>query len=232
MTTAARPFLRLTATLSLLALAALFLASCNAGGGGHRRDADGNLVPTARELDPASTFYSDIVEQAEKGNCAETLPALTCFSWRGHGYEGAQTMLGQCLIRGGKAGEGVTWLKRAADAGWPDAQKILARLYLDGKGVPQDNTEAGLWAGLYAKNPSLLSLGVQPDTKLAEKIREALSADERTEARRRAGNWSPAYWQPTDQLDAKTASTCRVRTRKIPQKPSDAIIPSADSGAF
>ncbi|HEY4343774.1 MAG TPA: hypothetical protein VGN05_05470 [Parvibaculum sp.] len=227
-----RPTVRLAATLSILVVAAMFVASCNAGGG-HRRDADGNLVPTAREIDPASTFYSDTVEAAEKGDCANNIQPLTCFAYRGHGYEGAQTMLGQCLIRGGKDGDGVAWLKRAADAGWPDAQKALAQLYLDGKGVPQDNVTAGMWSNLYSRNPSLLSLGVQPDTTLADHVRETLTADERTEARRRSDVWAPAYWQPTDQLDSKTAATCHVRARRAPpKKASDVLIPDPNADSY
>jgi TPR repeat protein len=225
MTDAGRAPLRLTATLSLVAAAAIFLAAC-AAGGGHRRDADGNLVPTAREIDPASTFYSDTVEAAEKGDCAGNIQPLTCFAYRGHGYEGAQTTLGQCLMRGGQAEAGIVWLKRAAEGGWPDAQKALAKLYLKGTGVPQSNVEAGLWTDLYSKNPSLLSLGVVPDMTLAEEVRAVLSADERTEARRRADNWLPSYWTPSDRLDARTAATCRVKARRAPPKSLDQLIPS------
>lgn len=228
MTIAGRPFLRLGATLSLVAAAAFLLAACGTGGG-HRRDADGNLVPTAREMDPAGTFYSDTIEAAEKGDCQDNIQALTCFAYRGHGYEGAQTMLGQCLMRTGKTGDGVVWLKRAADGGWPDAQKLLAHLYLDGKGVPQNNVEAGFWTDLYSKNPSLLSLGVQPDMSLAQQMRDTLSADEEAEARRRADAWLPTYWQSAEQLDAKTAATCRVRPRRAPQKKLDQFIPQDDS---
>ncbi|MCE9651204.1 MAG: hypothetical protein K8R18_16415 [Parvibaculum sp.] len=225
MTNAGRAQLRLTATLSLVAAVAIFLAAC-AAGGGHRRDADGNLVPTAREIDPASTFYSDTVEAAEKGDCAGNIQPLTCFAYRGHGYEGAQTTLGQCLMRSGQSEAGVTWLKRAAEGGWPDAQKVLAHLYLEGKGVPQSNVEAGVWTNLYSKNPSLLSLGVMPDMSLAQEVRAALTVDERTEARRRADSWLPSYWTARDQLDARTAATCRVKARRAPPKSLDQLVPS------
>lgn len=222
MTTAGRSSLRLTATLSLIAAAAIFVASCNAGGG-HRRDDQGNLIPTARELDPASTFYSDTMEAAAKGDCANNIEPLTCFAYRGHGYEGAQTVLGQCLIRAGKTDEGLTWLKRAANGGWPDAQKELAHLYLDGKGVPQDNAEAGLWTYLYSKNPSLLSLGVQPDKAIIQQMRDTLTSQEQVQARGRAEAWLPDYWTPKDQLNAKTAATCRVRPRRAPRKEAPII---------
>jgi hypothetical protein len=218
--TTGRPSVRLAATLSILIAAAMFVASCGSGGeGARRRDSDGNLIPSARELDPAGTLYSDMVDAADKGDCSPaTLSALTCFAYRGHGYEGAQATLGQCLLRTGKTAEGVTWTKRAADAGWPDAQKALADLYLKGKGMAQSNVEAGFWINLYSKNPSLLSLGVQPDATIAQHVRETLSAEEKTEARRRSDAWLPTYWQPTDQLDAKTAATCHVRMKNFPTK--------------
>ncbi len=222
MTIAGRSTLRLPAILSLLAAATIFVASCNAGGG-HRRDDQGNLVPTARELDPASTFYSDTLEAAAKGDCANNIEPLTCFAYRGHGYEGAQTVLGQCLMRSGQAAEGLTWLKRAADGGWPDAQKELAHLYLDGKGVPQNNAEAGLWTYLYTKNPSLLSLGVQPDKSVSQQMRDTLTSEEQVQARGRADAWLPTYWTATDQLNAKTAATCRVRARRAPRKPAPIV---------
>jgi hypothetical protein len=202
------------------------LSSCGSGGGVRKRDSEGNLVPTERELDPASTLYSDKIDAAEKGDCsADTISVMTCFAYRGHGYEGAQATLGQCMLRDGKTDEGVVWLKRAADAGWPEAQKTLATLYLDGKGVSQSNVEAAFWTNLYSRNPSLLSLGVQPDAALGQRVREKLSAEEKTEARRRSDAWSPTYWTPTDTLDARTAATCQVRRKNLPKKPSD-LIPS------
>jgi hypothetical protein len=218
MTAKRRPFLRHGAFLLVIA-GAFLVTSCGSGGGVRKRDAEGNLVPTERELDPASTLYSDMIDAADRGDCsAENLSVLTCFAHRGHGYEGAQTTLGQCMIRTGDAGNGVVWLRRAADAGWPDAQKALASLYLEGKGVTRNNVEAGFWTYLYAKNPSLLSLGVQPDMSVAQKMRKTLSDEERAEARRRADTWAPTYWESSTQLDAKTAASCRVRMKKMPQK--------------
>src|SRR3546814_14256750 len=79
MTTAGRSSLRLTAILSLLAAATIFVASCNAGGG-HRRDDQGNLIPTARELDPARTFSADTMDAAAKGDSANNTEPLTCFA--------------------------------------------------------------------------------------------------------------------------------------------------------
>lgn len=219
--------------ITSIGLGALLLAACSAGGG-HKRDADGNMIPTARELDPAGTLYAETVADAESGDCGgNTINVLTCFSYRGRGYEGAQTALGQCLVRTGKMTDGVVWLKRAANAGWPDAQKHLSELYSAGKGVEQSNVEAATWDDLYIKNPSLLSLGVQPDTSMAQHLRETANPDERAAARERADAWSPSYWQPTEALSAETAATCRVKMRKQRQNVDpDVLVTPGTSGSY
>ncbi len=201
----------------LVTLSSFFLASC--GGGGHRRGDDGSVIPTARELDPASTHYSDTMDMASTGNCSdEVISVLTCYAYRGHGYEGAQTALGQCLMKTKKAENGLVWLKRAANAGWPDAQKALAQTYLEGDGVQQNNVEAGKWGLLYMKNPSLLSLGVQPDKKINDKLRDHLSQSETLVAQSQASNWIAQYWQPKTALDARTAATCYIAPRRAIQQ--------------
>lgn len=195
--------------------AALALAACGGAGDGRQRDSEGKIIPTVGDLDPAGTLYSNAISQADAGDCSpDNISVLTCFSYRGHGYEGAQTSLGQCLLRGGKTEEGLTWLKRAANAGWPDAQKLLARVYLEGKLAKQDNVEAATWNGLYMRNPSLFSLGVRPEGDISEKLRTVMSTDERSAAERRVGAWVPSYWQPKEALNAEAARTCRVRTKR------------------
>lgn len=201
----------------LVTLSSFLLASC--GSGGHRRGDDGSVIPTARELDPASTHYSDTMDMANAGNCNEdVISVLTCYAYRGHGYEGAQTALGQCLIKTKKTENGLVWLKRAANAGWPDAQKALAQTYLAGNGVQEDNIQAGKWGFLYMKNPSLLSLGVQPDKEIVKKLSNSLSQSEILVAQSQASNWIAQYWQPQTALDSRTAATCYVAPRRIIQQ--------------
>lgn len=215
MTTRLHLTARRSGILALLAAASLALAACGAGGEAHRRSDDGKVLPTARELDPAGTHYSDTMDAANSGNCSpEILSILTCYSYRGHGYEGAQTALGQCLIKDKKTSEGMQWLKRAADAGWPDAQKTLALIYLDGSTGTTDPVQAGKWANLYRKNPSLLSLGVQPDKKVSEKVQASLNQQQSLEARAMASEWVPQYWKPKTALDAQTAATCYTAPRR------------------
>ena len=40
------------------------------------------------------------------------------------------------------------WFRKAADQGLAGAQSILANLYEDGRGVPQDPAEAARWRAL------------------------------------------------------------------------------------
>jgi TPR repeat protein len=149
------------------------------------------------------------LDAANAGDCSqETISVLTCYAYRGHGYEGAQTALGQCLIKTNSADEGITWLTRAADAGWPDAQKSLALHYLNGEKTAADLPEAGKWSLLYRKNPSLLSLGVSPEKKLTEEVRSRLSPDEKTEAIRRANRWNAKFWTPDHALDNRANAYC------------------------
>ena len=205
--------------ISLIALTGLMLTACASET--HRRDSQGNIVLTARGLDPAGTRYSDTLDIANSGDCSEeTITFLTCYAHRGHGYEGAQTALGQCNIHNNKVSEGVEWLKRAADAGWPDAQKILSQMYLDGKEVPNDNIQAGKWAALYSRNPSLLSLGVMPERKLMETVNATLSSGERLAADGEASKWIPRYWEPSAPLDQKLAAVCYVAPRRTIVKPT------------
>ena len=218
-------------TIAAISLGALLLASCGSGEA-RRRGADGSIMPTAAELDPAGTLYAQTVGQAQSGNCGDdTINVLTCFAYRGHGYEGAQTALGECLIRKKQAPQGIIWLKRAANAGWADAQKHLAKLYADGESVPQDNLEAATWNNLYMRNPSLLSLGVRPDTALGNQLREKMNAEERNAARQRAASWAPRYWEPDEALNPETAATCRVKMKR-PRPQIDLLIPDTNSGGY
>lgn len=224
---------RLLSIVTLVTLASLTLAACSESTS-HRRDDNGNIVPTARELDPASTIYSDTLDAASAGDCSqETISVLTCYAYRGHGYEGAQTALGQCLIKAQNTEDGITWLRRAANAGWPDAQRNLARHYLDGEDIGVDMAEAGKWAVLYSKNPSLLSLGVLPETKLSDEIRARLSASDKAEATRRANRWNAEFWTPKEALDTRAAAACYVAPRRaIRRDQRDQLIYGPDTTEY
>jgi len=212
-----------------LSVAALALAACSGGGAARKRDADGRVIPTLAEQDPVGTLYAKSVSQASRGECGEeTSNVLTCFAYRGHGYEGAQMALGQCLIATGKETEGAEWVHRAAQSGWPDAQKLMASLYLKGQGVPQDAVEGAKWAKLYSRNPSLLSLGVQPDVSVAQEFRGSLTSEQISAADQRAASWIPTYWTPSTAVDRDVKRSCAVEgKRPVPTSADVITVPDA-----
>jgi TPR repeat protein len=208
------PLFRLMA-VSILALA---LSGC---GGGAKRDKDGKMIPAIGDIDPSSSLYADVIRKANDGKCTENdVKILTCFSYRGRGYEGAQSALGSCLLTTDSS-SGIEWLRRAADAGWADAQKHLARAYADGTGTSQDKIAAAKWNYLYTRNASLLSLGVQPDMTLSTKLRNELSSEQLALARRQAEDWTPNFWQPTEELTKEQTQACKVRPRLRPNVKMD-----------
>lgn len=208
--------------ISVACIAALALTACSGGGAARKRDADGRVLPTLAEQDPSGTLYAKSVSMASKGECGEeTLNVLTCFAYRGHGYEGAQTGLGQCELALGNSAEGVEWIKRAADSGWPEAQRLLAQLYIRGEAVEQDPVEGAKWAKLYSRNPSLLSLGVQPDMSVVAEFRGILTSEQNVLADQRAQSWVPAYWTPTTEIDRNVKRSCEVEGRRPPPSRQD-----------
>lgn len=209
-----------------LCFAALAVTACSGGGGAPRkRDADGNVMPTLAEQDPSSTLYAQSISNAARGECDEhTLDVLTCFAYRGHGYEGAQTALGQCLIATGSKSEGIEWVRRAADTGWPDAQKLMAMLLLEGDTVDQDVVQAAKWGKLYSRNPSLLSLGVTPDRSVAEALEGRVGPEQMALANQQALNWRPSYWTPDSAIDQRIKQSCQVEGRRPIRRPDIPIM--------
>ena len=58
-----------------------------------------------------------------------------------------QTVTGQAL-------KAVKWYRLSAEQGDPDAQNDLGMSYMEGEGVPQDNTYAHMWFNISASNES------------------------------------------------------------------------------
>jgi len=203
-------------TMTSLAMAVTCLALTSCGQVGARpRDADGHVMPTLAELDPSSSLYAAAVNKAGAGDCRpEILDVITCFAWRGHGYEGAQTTLGQCDLKNGNKAEGVEWIKRAANAGWADAQLIMSRVYFEGTYAPKDLVQAAHWNLLYRRNPALMSLGAQPDDTVSTQIASELTVAERDQALQSSSAWRPTYWSPAEKLDSKIAETCHIPDRR------------------
>ena len=84
--------------LVIFCAVAVGITACS-GGATRKRDSEGRIIPTLAEQDPSGTLYARAISNAVSGDCNDdTMNVLTCFAYRGHGYEGAQTALGQCLL--------------------------------------------------------------------------------------------------------------------------------------
>lgn len=124
----------------------------------------------------ANTLYVDAMALKSKGDCAAAVPKLRQVAAIGPGYEDAQTGLGECLLEGTKGPdlsadylEGLTWLRRAADAGWPEAQGQLAYAHALGPNAIRNAEEADYWLALYHMNTGKSRVGFVPlpDKQLA-----------------------------------------------------------------
>ena len=213
--------------LVIFCAVAVGITACS-GGATRKRDSEGRIIPTLAEQDPSGTLYARAISNAVSGDCNDdTMNVLTCFAYRGHGYEGAQTALGQCLLSSGNTAEGAEWIRRAANAGWADAQKQLALLYRHGEGVGQDAVEGAKWARLYGRNARLLALGIQPDRSVVEEFRGILTAEENARSEQLAMNWVPSYWEAATELDQSVQRSCVVEGyRPSAQRPEILTAPN------
>lgn len=61
------------------------------------------------------------------------------------GDTGAQTDLALLFLDAGKPGVGQFWLTLAADQGHPDAMHYLSKLYIQGNGIPKNDSLGLMW---------------------------------------------------------------------------------------
>ena len=88
-------------------------------------------------VDRISDAYVRAVELQNQGDCAKASRLLYRVAMQGVGYEDAQRRLGECTIATANGEQtrymdGIVWLRRAAEAGWPEAQGSLAYEYATG----------------------------------------------------------------------------------------------------
>jgi len=82
----------------------------------------------------------------------------------------------------GTVAEGIELLKKAAEAGEPDAQARLGVMYAKGEGVSQNDTEAYKWLSLAARGASPGVSRVVAETNQVV-VGQRLSAEQRNEAK-------------------------------------------------
>ncbi|RMD90724.1 MAG: sel1 repeat family protein [Alphaproteobacteria bacterium] len=190
------------AFILLMALPAL--TGC-AGGGGNPREQAAQRLEQVRQIptvDVSSRLYTQALEMKAAGNCAGAIPGFYALAQRGAGYELAQYHLADCLLAGAPRSlsatrflDGLVWMRRAAEAGSPEAQGALALLYLDGPAGLRDAAEAAFWYELSLANPAAKRPGFTPlDRSKRERLEAALSPALRAAARERIQGWQKVVW--------------------------------------
>ncbi len=83
----------------------------------------------------------------------------------------------------------VKWFRKAAEQGYADAQSFLGIMYMDGRGVPQDDVRAHMWLNLAASKLS----GEDRDNvgEGRDILAKKMSREEIAEAQRLAREWKP-----------------------------------------
>lgn len=206
--------MRRLALFTSAAIVAVGLTACGGGSprGGMERDRDESMVVAQRAdgtsiavrpgRDPNGA-YIQATEFKAKGDCATAIKLLRPVARLGPGYENAQTALGECLLEAADTrDEGVTWITRAADAGWPEAQASLA-FHFGGDSPAHDGAEAAYWLALYDANPNKARVAFKPpDPKVLGAVRAALTDSEKSAGAKRAAGWQQKLWIPPTPSEA------------------------------
>jgi len=211
--------LRLNTTAIAVAAALLAVAAC---GGPAARDRQAGVaiagidgrVSIIRPGQDVNAAYSQGLDLKTKGDCAGAILKLRPVANLGPGYENAQTALGVCLIQTGAGGQelssdyldGLTWLRRAADAGWPEAQGTLAGAHTFGPATIRNGEEAAYWLALYEGNTGKSRVGFTPlaAADLAA-VDKALTPAQKAAGAARAAQWQRKVWIPAAQSPAPPA---------------------------
>lgn len=225
-------------TLRVLGVALLTAALAGCGGGRGERDTppDGALLiggPDGRGsiIRPgvdANASYGEGVDLKAKGDCKAAVLKLRGPANIGPGYENAQTALGECLLQlAGNSDlssdylEGLTWLRRAADGGWPEAQAALAQAHTIGPGALRNQAEAAYWLALYDANPGKARIGFTPfDPAALTAIRAKLTPADKAAGEQRAATWERKVWLPPTPVGGPGLSGRNVRLPPQQQSPN------------
>ncbi len=205
-------------TPAAVALTALLLGACAS---------DGPEPPTAKQSEvymdglggrgvvlragtSANAVYAEAIGMKAAGNCPGAVPKLRQVATLGVGYENAQTALGECLLQATGNSElsadyleGLTWLHRAGEAGWPEAQFRLATIHALGPKALRNDDEAGYWFALFNTNTGKSRVGfVAPTGAQVAALDSAISPAAKKSGAERAAKWERKVWTPPVQTQA------------------------------
>ncbi len=187
-------------------LVLLALAACASGGGGRDRAVSAKRFEQVRQIptvDVSSRLYTQALAKKTAGDCAGAIPGFYELAQRGDGYELAQYHLADCLLRDAEPRldstdylAALVWMRRAAEAGSPEAQGALALIYLEGPEGLRDPAEAAFWYELSLANPAAKRPGTRPlDRDKRNRLEAALDPDLRAAARARVKSWHKTVWR-------------------------------------
>ncbi len=198
---------------TIIGLVGVVLTLTSCGGGRSSRDRNDGVAITGidgrvsiiRPGPDANAAYGEGLDLKNQGNCGAAVAKLRPVAGIGPGYENAQTALGSCLLITGTTDkelssdylDGLTWLRRAADAGWPEAKSALAAAHAFGPATIRNGSEAAYWLNLYQGNAGKSRIGFvpMPAADIAA-IENALTASEKEAGAARAGQWQRKVWLP------------------------------------
>jgi TPR repeat protein len=151
-----------------------------------------------------NALYGEAMNLKARGDCAAAVPKLRPVANLGVGYENAQTALGECLLQAAGSSdlsadylEGLTWLRRAGDAGWPEGQFRLAMAHALGPTAIRNQAEAAYWLALYNDNAGKARVGfVAPTASQVAALEAAIPADAKAAGVARATHWQRKVWIP------------------------------------
>lgn len=191
--------------LLLAVLLIALVAGCSSGPSSQsRRQGRTNAmlerIPT---VDISSRQFSRAIDLKADGKCHEAAPLFYRMAIRGEGFELAQYHLADCLLRDAPQSavnsaylDALLWMRRAAEAGSPEAQAALAGLYAQGPSGIRNREEAAMWYALYDANPARKRPGFVPIPRERADEIEAAIADSRQAGEARASAWSKTIWTP------------------------------------
>lgn len=155
-----------------------------------------------------NAMFIEAEEWRAAGDCVRANALYYRLARRGQGFERSQYGLGLCLTGDDAATqadtpfiEGLLWLRRAAEAGLPDAQLRLAELYTSGPQTMRDPAEAAFWWTLFDRNGQRRAIGyVEPDRARLDAMADAFDTALLAQASQHADLWEPSPWIPHDEI--------------------------------
>lgn len=187
-------------TVSAIAISAIVFVALSGCSGPKSRVS--SQFKAQRQSVDINEVFSRGVELHALSDCRRAIPLLSKAAYHGPGYEDAQWRLGECLMQRDKPAitstvylEGLTWIRRSAEAGWPEAQGRLATVYTQESAMRP--VEAAMWLTLYDRNLRRSRIGFVPlPAKVLMDTREHISASQMAEGRALADAWTKSVWKP------------------------------------